>query len=226
MIPGLIIVIAVILIVVLGAAASRQDRRYRAGLADWATARGWTCREGGGGEWTTLLPTGDGRCGVRLQLDGSRSGRRVTVAHYWYQTTHTSSHRDSHGHRRTTTSTTTHALAVIVVWLAARYPAMGLQDRGLGLGWGLALSRAVGREPPNLTGNEQFDRRYRIRAAAPGVSALVTPQVINAYLTSDLPPWRLDGNQLVITWPGRIRVDEVDAEIGKALWITGLLALN
>ena len=157
---------------------------------------------------------------------GFRSGRRVTVAHYWYQTTSTTSHTDSDGHRRTTTSTSTHALAVIVIWLAARYPAVELQGRGLGRGWGLALSRAVGREPPNLTGNEQFDRRYRIRGAAPDASALVTPRVISAYLAGDLPPWRLNGSQLVITWPGPVRVEEVDAQIDQALWITGLLALR
>jgi hypothetical protein len=225
-IPGLIIGTAVILIVVLGVATYRRDRRYQAGLFDWATDRGWTYRQGGGGEWITLLPRGNGRCGVKLQLDGSRDGRPVTVAHYWYQTTHTTTRTDSNGYRRTTESTATHALTVIVVWLAARYPAVGLEDRGLGWGWGLALSRALGREPPNLTGNEQFDRRYRIRTAAPGVSALVTPQVIKAHLANDLPSWGLNGNQLVITWSGRIRVEEVDAKIDQALWITGLLALD
>src|SRR5262249_61048422 len=55
--PGLFVVVAVIavgafiLLVVLAArAAKARDRRYRSGLLDWATARGWAYRDGGGGE--------------------------------------------------------------------------------------------------------------------------------------------------------------------------------
>jgi hypothetical protein len=222
-----IVVIVMILIVALGAAARKQDRRYRSGLRDWAAARGWTyC--GNGEEWTpilyrgelaALLPRGDRGQGVELQLDGTRQGRPVTVAHYWYQTT--STRRDSDG--RSSESTSTHALAVIVVRLVARYPAAALERRGLGLGWGLAASRAVGSQPANLTGNEEFDRRYRIRAEAPGGSALVTRQVISAYLASDLPLWQLSDDQLVITRPGAIRADHLDREIDQALTVAGLL---
>ncbi len=71
------------------------------------------------------------------------------------------------------------------------------------------MSRAVGRQPANLTGTEEFDRRYRIRAVTPGGIALVTPQVISAYLASDLPPWQVAGDQLIITWPGAIRVGDL-----------------
>jgi hypothetical protein len=143
----------------------------------------------------------------------------VTVAYYWYETTHTST--DSSGHLSTDTST--HTLTVIVVWLTARYPAVELEHRGRGLGWGLAVSRAVGRQPANLTGTEKFDRRYQIRTAAPGGSALVTPQLISAYLTSDLPPWRLTGDQLVIAWPMATKADDLDQKIDQALTIAGLV---
>ena len=52
-----IVVIAVILFVALGAAAREQDRRYRSGLRDWAAARGWAyC--GNGGEWTRSCTAG------------------------------------------------------------------------------------------------------------------------------------------------------------------------
>jgi hypothetical protein len=217
--PVLMVTLAVTLfaalIVALVAAARAQDRRYRSGLLDWAKARGWTYHDGGGGEWTSLLPTGDGQWGVKVQLNGTRQSRPVTVAHYWYETTSTD--RDKEGHYRT--STTTHYLAVIAVRLPARYPAVALQRRGLGWGWGLAVSRAVGRQPGNLTGTEEFDRRYRIR----GGIALVTPQVISAYLASDLPPWQLRGDQLVITWPGAIRVGDLDQKVDQALTVAGLL---
>jgi len=227
--PGLIVVIVVVVVIVVlgGVATTRaKDRRYRSGLLDWATARGWTYRDDGApvtgllpeAEWISLLPRGRRRRGVKLQLDGTRQGRPVTVADYWYQTTHTSSSGGA-----STTHTSTHHLTVIVVRLAARYPAAELRRRGLGLGWGLAVSRAVGGQPANLTGTEEFDRRYQIRTATPGGSALVTPQLISAYLTSDLPLWQLSGDQLIITWPGPIKVDELDLKADQALTIAGLV---
>jgi hypothetical protein len=226
--PGLIVVIVVVIvvIVVLGAAARARDRRYRSGLLNWATARSWTYRDDGAAvtgllpeaEWVSLLPRGRRRRGVKLQMAGTRQGRPLTVAHYWYQTTQTTT---SDGH--STSHTHTHHLTVIVIRLAARYPAAELQRRGLGLGWGLAVSRAVGRQPANLTGTEEFDRRYQIRTATPGGDTLVTPQLISAYLTSDLPLWQLSGDQLVITWPGAIKADDLDLKVDQALTIAGLL---
>jgi hypothetical protein len=105
----------------------------------------------------------------------------------------------------------------------ASYPAMALQRRGLGLGWGLAVSRAVGSPSENLTGVEEFDRRYRIRAKADAGSSPVTPQVISAYLANELPPWQLSGSELVITWPGIIKVNELDRKVDQSLTVAGLL---
>lgn len=172
-------------------------------------------RDGGGGEWASLLPKGDGRWGVKLQLDGFSQGRPVTVAHYWYQTTHSDS--DGGRHRKR------HALCVIAIRLTARYPSVELRERGLGLGWGLAVSQALGWQPANLTGTEDFDRRYKIHAEKPGSSALVTSQVVSAYLTSNLPLWQLSGDQLVITSPGVIRVGDLDQKLHQALTVAGLL---
>jgi hypothetical protein len=213
----------VALAVTLARAARAKDQRYRSGLLEWATAHGWTYREGGGGEWTSLLPKGERRRGVKLQLEGTRQGRLVTAAHYWYQTTSTHTRTDSDGHRHTSTTTHTHTLTVVVVRLAARYPAVALERRGRGLGWGLAVSRAVGRQPANLTGVEEFDRQYRIRAREPGGSVLVTPQVISAYLTRDLPLWQLSGDQLVITWPGSINIADISQKVDQALTVAALL---
>jgi hypothetical protein len=213
----------VAIVVALAKVAQARDRRYRSGLLEWATARGWTYREGGGGEWTSLLPQGERRRGVKRQLEGTRQGWPVTVAHYWYETTSTSTSTDSNGFSQTSTTTHTHNLTVVVVRLAARYPAVALERRGRGLGWGLAVSRAVGRQPANLTGVEEFDRRYRIRAKGPGASVLVNPQVISAYLTRDLPLWQLSGDQFVITWPGTIKVDGLDQKVDQTLMIAALL---
>jgi hypothetical protein len=217
----------VLLVVIGGVVAKRQHQRYRSSLLSWATARGWLYRDGDGKgtrllpgtEWASLLPRGDSRRGVMFQLEGTRQGRQLTVADYWYQTTSTS--RDSDGHSRT--STTTHHLTVVVARLVASYPAVALQRRGLGLGWGLAVSGALGRHPANLTGVEEFDRRYRIRTKVDGAGALVTPQLINAYLASDLPPWQLSGDRLVITWPGIIKVEDLDLKVDQSLTVAGLL---
>ena len=228
MTPGLFAVIAVavitgfvLLIVVAVRAAKKRDQRYRAGCLGWATARGWAYQEGGGGPWQSMLSKGDGRRGVKLQMDGTSQGRPLTVAHYWYQTTSTST--DSEG--RSSTSTTTHSLVVVALRLAASYPAVALERRGLGWGVGLAAARAVGRRPANLTGAGEFDRRYRIRAKSPGASALVTPQVISAYLSGNLPQWKLSGDQFVITWPGPVKVDALDQQVGQVLATAALLGI-
>jgi hypothetical protein len=92
-----------------------QNHRYRSSLLGWATARDWIYRDGGEpvteflreAEWTSLLPKGDRRWGVKLQLEGTRQGRPVTVSHYWYQTTRT----DSDGSRRRSTR---HMTVVVV----------------------------------------------------------------------------------------------------------------
>jgi hypothetical protein len=214
--PWLIALAAVIFFAVLGTVAHASNRRYRSEILRWAEDGGWTYRNGGGGKWTSLLPRGNGRRGVSRQLDGTRKGRPVTVAHYTYETTSP----DTQGYG---TSTTTHTLTVIVVGLAARYPAVALEHRGRGLGLGLALSQATGLKPANLSGTGEFDRRYRIRAGAADASTLITPQVISAYLTRDLPPWQLSDDHLVITWPGPIRADDIDQKIGKALAVADLV---
>jgi hypothetical protein len=51
----------------------------------------------------------------------------------------------------------------------------------------------------------------------------VTPRVISAYLSGDLPLWQLSGNQLVITRRGTIVVDDLDQEIDQALTVARLL---
>jgi hypothetical protein len=67
-------------------------------------------------EWRRLLPKGSRRRRVKHQLEGTRQGRRVTVAHYWYQT----EKKDDDGKRHTATRHPT----VVVVRLAVSYPAV------------------------------------------------------------------------------------------------------
>jgi hypothetical protein len=229
--------ICVIAVVVVGSVARIRiggGPHYRRQLRDWATARDWTYHEDDGGEWTSLLPKGDGLggWGVKLQLDGTRQGRQVTVAHYWYRKTETA--RDGG------TSLHTANVPVIVVRLATRYPAVALQIRRPSrlfpvvfpvVPWAAGL-------PASVTGVAEFDRRYRIiHTATPGGSALVTPQVISAYLASSgpreglkarladgLPPWQLSGDLLIVAplWEW-IRVGRLDQMIDNALTVASLL---
>jgi hypothetical protein len=149
--------ICVIAVVVVGSVARIRiggGPHYRRQLRDWATARDWTYHEDDGGEWTSLLPKGDGLggWGVKLQLDGTRQGRQVTVAHYWYRKTETA--RDGG------TSLHTANVPVIVVRLATRYPAVALQIRRPSrlfpvvfpvVPWAAGL-------PASVTGVAEFDR--------------------------------------------------------------------
>jgi hypothetical protein len=127
--------------------------RYRRQPRDWATARGWTYHEDDGGEWTSLLPKGDGLWGVKFQLDGTRQGRLVTVAHYWYRAAEKSGDGD--------TSLRTCHVPVIVVRLVTCYPAVALQIRSPSRLFPVvfpAVPWAAGL-PASVTGVAEFDRR-------------------------------------------------------------------
>jgi hypothetical protein len=206
-----------------------SGKRSRDSILDWAAARDWNVNLSGARiyfrpeVWTRHLPRGD-RNGVRFELDGTWQGRRVTVVDYWYQTTSTTYNRDGdHGGTWSTTTTVRH-VAVIAVRLSAQRPAMALERRGMGLGWGLGLSRVLGHQASNLTGNEEFDRRFRIRAPAPVGTGIVPPQLIVAHLAARLPLWRVSVDQLlIISRQGTVRLKGLDERIDQAVMIAGLL---
>lgn len=207
-----------LIVVVAAVIAGKRDQRYRAALAAWAAQRGWAYRAGGGGEWESLLPKGSGRLGVKVQLECTRAGRPLAMAHYRYQTTTTTAGANG----VPTTSHATHDLTVAVVWLAARYPAVAVEQRH-GAGVGLAVAKAVGMRPANLTGNRDFDRRFRIRAGSPAAAALVTPPLVSAHLAGALPPWQLYGNQLVVSWRGKLDRELLERQADQAVAIAALL---
>jgi hypothetical protein len=226
------------LIVIAAVVGNVRDQRYRGSLAAWAAARGWTCRDGGGGEWESLLTKGNGGRAVRLELDGTRQGRPVTVALYWYQITDTRERMRIRIVKRDgpsgvpfrlslapwlRTTAHTHREAVIVVRMAARYPAVALEWRRPGARPRGPLGRQLD-ERAARTGNGEFDRRYWIRTSTASTAAsLLTPELISAHLTSDLPLWQLRDDQLVITYRRAIRVDDLDRKIDQALKVAGLL---
>jgi hypothetical protein len=206
----LAIVAVVVLVAVVGAVINHG---YRRELQAWAAARGWTYGEDGGGDWTGFLPQGRRRNGVKVQLDGSWQGRPVTLVDYWYQTV------QSDGGA---TSTRTHHLTAVVVHLPAPYPSVVLHRRALG-GIGIGIAKAVGLDPANLTGNPDFDSKFKIETGPDGGSELISGQVIEATLQGDLPPWQLQGNNLIITWRGSLRAPDLDSRLSQAVTLADQL---
>ncbi len=201
----LIFIIAAVFVAVV-AVSALIDRRNRRELQAWATSRGWTYRENGGGDWAGFLPQGRRRNGVKIQLNGTWQGRPITLADYWYKTVH------SNGQTRTTR---THHLTTVVVHLAAPYPVVVLHSRTLG-SLGLGVAQAVGRHPANLTGIPEFDSRFRIEAGQHDARKLVTAQVVHATLQGNLPPWQLRGRDLIIAWPGSLNAPDLDHKLTQA----------
>jgi hypothetical protein len=182
-------------------------RGYRRELQAWATSRGWTYREAGGGEWASYLPQGERRTGVQYELDGLWEGRQLTLADYWYEIVH----RDDHG-----STTSTEHMAVMVVQLATGYPSLVLHSRTFG-SLGLGVARAVGMRPANLTGTPEFDNHYQVEASWPGASEVLTTQVVQATLQGHLPAWQLQGTYLIVSWPGQINVPDLDQHLSRVL---------
>jgi hypothetical protein len=206
-----VIIVVVFAIFVIGIFLRRLIARgYRRELQAWATSRGWTYRETGGGDWANYLPQGERRTGVEYELDRDWEGHVLTLADYWYEIVH----QDEHG----ATNTRTEHLTVMVVQLAMAYPSLVLHSRTLG-GLGLGVAKAVGMHTDNLTGIPEFDSHYRVEASWPGASEVLTTQVVQATLQGHLPAWQLHGNSLIVSWPGQINVPDLDQHLS---WVLAL----
>lgn len=205
-IVGLAVIAAVIRAVV--------DQHHRRELQAWVMVRGWSVRAGGGGDWMECLPQDRRRTGVNVQLAGPEGDRLVTVADYWYQTP------GSIGPN--TSSKRKQRLTVVVVSLAAEFPPVTLHPRTIG-GLGLGIAQAEVLDPDNLTGAAEFDHRFRVEAGPLGGGELVTEQVIQATLQPRLPPWQLRGHELIIAWPGPLRVAGLDHKLSQAVTLAGAL---
>jgi hypothetical protein len=97
-----------------------------------------------------------------------------------------------------------------------------LHSRGLG-SLGLGIVQAMDPHPANLSGDPEFDNRFRIETSGPDGAGLVTPQVIQATLDPRLPPWQMQGQELIIAWPGPLKVAYLDKQLNEALALADLL---
>jgi hypothetical protein len=159
-----------------------------------------------------LLP-GRNRRGVAQALSGTVRGRPVSVAEYAYTTTSTDSENRS--------TSTTHRYVVVVVGLGRPYPWIAVESRG-------ALSK-LGRklfgDGQAATGNDEFDRRFRVATKEPAVARqVVGPQLMAAHLAGAVPTWTVSGHELLTYREGSIaQPEQVPALAEPALRIADLL---
>ncbi|WP_141719411.1 hypothetical protein [Micromonospora peucetia] len=175
--------------------AHRQERERRDSWRRWAAHQGWTFTENPQVAWTGRVP-GRNRRGVRFALTGTMHGRPVGVAEYAYTETHTSTGADGNQ----TTSSQTHAYVVAFVWLRRPFPDLAVAPRHVFSKLGRALFGSDG----YATGNAEFDRQWRVGAAAPGQQALVGPTLLAAHLAGAVPAWSVRGPELITYRSGRL----------------------
>jgi hypothetical protein len=185
-------VLLVALVVVLVVVSARRERERLRRVRAWAGRHGWTVVPVPAVDWPQL--PGSRRRRVSLLLSGTVGGWPVAVAEYSYET---ESMADSDGRR----STTTHRLVVTAVRLPVRHAAVAVEPRG-------AVSRLGRRlfgDGSAATGDEAFDRRFRVRAADPAAARwLVGPALIAEHLAGRVPTWSLAGTELLSWRPGQL----------------------
>ncbi|MHB9862021.1 hypothetical protein [Streptomyces sp. YIM S03343] len=196
--PNLTVWIFVALILLMAFQAVRSGRRQRAKersdreqVIAWATAHGWTYRDGGGGSWTAVLKQGQFRHGVKFQLEGMRHGHRVVVAHWCFQTQHTSSLNNDFG--SSGDYILNHNQMVIALRLPADYPELHVETRDpvsrqlRSWGWKGDLARLQEWNDCSNSfsiGHTVFDEAFRLRSADPAAARqLLTRQLVEAHLT-------------------------------------------
>ncbi|MGB6205668.1 hypothetical protein [Mycobacterium sp.] len=206
-----IFVVAFVVLIVL--MARQRERARQAQIAQWAASRGWTVTlRPGPIEWCSRLP-GRNRRGVSQILSGTVDRWPVSVAEYSYTTT------TSTGDGGTTT--TTHHFIVTVVRLASSYAPVAVQPRG-----GISrMGRALVGDNAASTGDEDFDRQFRVKTQDPASRALVGPTLIAEHLAGRIPAWSLAGQDLLAWQQGRLtdptRIEALTAGLVRVASLIG-----
>jgi hypothetical protein len=183
-----------VLVVLLHVYRAQKERARQARISQWAASHGWTVTlRPRALEWCNQLP-GHDRRGVSLILSGNVSGWPVSVADYSYVTT------SSTGPDGATTRTR-HRFIVTAVRLPGPYKPIAVQSRK-----GLSrVGRAIFGDGAAATGNEGFDRRFRVQTKDPATSrALIGPTLISEHLAERIPEWNLAGQNLLTWQSGKI----------------------
>jgi hypothetical protein len=201
-----------VLVIALGRAAARAERRRRDALYAWTMTCGWQLHDGDlATSWRhrfAHLP----RFAIRRLATGSVHGLPMTAADCHY-VTHTT---DAQGNAQTSTVN----LTVLVARLPGRWPDIEVRDRGLAS----RFMRALGRQSPVEIGHPAFDQRFRVETADPRAAhVLLSPALVDAHLRGQAPLWSLHGGELVIVEAGRLAPERLGPGIQRLGWLAELL---
>lgn len=185
---GFVVALLVLLIVL----AHRREKARRQALERWALANEWQIIRRPQVEWGRRMP-GRNKRGVSLAVSGTLRGRPATIAEYAYTTTT--------GSANGATSTETHRFVLLLVLLGREHPTMAVYRRS-----SLSkLGRTLFGDKPTAIGYEPFDGTYRVTAGDAGsVRSVLAPALVNEHVKGALPPWSLEGRQLLTYRVGRI----------------------
>ena len=110
---------------------------------------------------------------------------------------------------------------VVVVRLGRPYPLIAVDSRGAFS----KLGRKLFGDGQAATGNDEFDRRFRIATKEPAIARqVVGPQLIAAHLAGTVPAWTVSGPELLTYREGTIdRPDRIPVLAEPTLRIADLL---
>ena len=192
------LVFMVALPVALSMRRNRLERDRWAVLLTGARQLGLTVTSNPRADWAAQLPGRDIR-GVSVVVSGVVDGWPVAVADY----SHTISSTVMVGNTMTPTSETREYVAY-VVWVPPRmrHLSIAVEDRS-----GMSrLGRRVFGDSATATGNEAFDRRFKIWAQPPeSAQRLIGRELVAEHLAGHLPTWNLHNGTLVTYHPGRLQ---------------------
>jgi hypothetical protein len=216
---GVFCVLVVLLVTLASLGARRRNRRRADRLRGWARENGWTVTPHPAVNWGTRLPGGN-RDGIAVAVSGRVGGRPVSVAEYLVTDAQVTSAPDGMGGTTTSTAPVDNFYVATVAVLAQPLPAITVEPRG-------AMSRlahAVVGPGESATGNPAFDRAFRIRTSDPAaVPRWCTPQIIDAHLRGQIPPWSVYGAELLTYQPGRLDPAAVPGQIAPVAYLADLL---
>ncbi len=205
---GAVCVVFAAIIALSAVHTARRNRREHQALQQWADQHGWTLTRQPDVDWGRQLPGGNNH-GVSHCFSAVLSGRPVTVAAY-------SVTDASDG----TTTNNTHQHVVTVAALRRALPPAAVEPRGPVS----RLTRALFGAGETATGHTDFDRAFRIRAAAGTPAAWVSPELVAAHLAGRVPAsWSVRGNELLCHRPGHLQPHYVPGHAAVILSLADLL---
>ncbi|MDL4776397.1 hypothetical protein [Actinomadura xylanilytica] len=204
-VPALIAAVFVVVVGgnVWGALSRRRDGSH--GLSAWAREHGWYyCHGTIRVPWHDLMGLSSFR--VRRLLHGRSGALWADVCHCTYETRGNS----GTGSGWTHSTTTVHDIVVAAAELGGGRPGMEVHRRGLGS----RMARALGKRAEVESGDDEFDRRYRLESGDPDAARpFLSPELVQAHLRDEITPWRLERGTLIVVEDGVLE----PAEIGRRL---------